>query len=45
LKPQLRDALIFGEVSDLREDWMAHADRVLADEQIVAVVGEALSTR
>ena len=39
------DGLIFEEVSDLREDWMAHADRVLADEQIVAAVYEALSKR
>src|SRR6516225_9832151 len=39
------DGLIFEEVSDLREDWMAHSDRVLADEQIVAAVYEALSKR
>ena len=30
------DGLISEEVSDLRESWMTHADRVLADEQIVA---------
>ena len=30
------DGLIAGEVSDLREDWMKHADVVLADEAIVA---------
>jgi IS5 family transposase len=39
------DGLIAGEVSDLREGWMAHADRVLADEQIVAAVYEALARR
>jgi IS5 family transposase len=39
------DGLIAGEVSDLREDWMDHADRVLADEQIVAAVYEALAQR
>src|SRR6202043_419928 len=39
------DGLIAEEVSDLREDWMQHADRVLADEQIVAAVDEALSKR
>jgi transposase, IS5 family len=39
------DGLIAGEVSDLREDWMHHADEVLADEQIVAVVHEALAQR
>ena len=32
------DGLIAEEVSDLREGWMEHADRVLADEQIVAAV-------
>src|SRR6202167_2994945 len=37
------DGLIAEEVSDLREGWMEHADRVLADEQIVAAVYEALA--
>jgi IS5 family transposase len=32
------DGLIAEEVSDLREDWMKHADEVLADEEIVAIV-------
>ena len=35
------DGLIAEEVSDLREDWMKHADAVLADEDIVAAVYEA----
>src|SRR5437660_3330621 len=39
------DGLITGEVSDLREGWMTHADRVLADEQIVGAVYEALARR
>src|SRR5947199_2734973 len=39
------DGLIAGEVSDLREGWMEHADRVLADEQVVAAVYEALAKR
>jgi transposase, IS5 family len=39
------DGLIAEEVSDLREDWMHHADQVLADEQIVAAVYEALARR
>jgi IS5 family transposase len=39
------DGLIAEEVSDLREDWMQYADRVLMDEQIVATVYEALSQR
>jgi transposase, IS5 family len=37
------DGLIAEEVSDLREDWMNHADAVLADESIIAVVYEALA--
>ena len=39
------DSLIAEEVSDLREDWMRHADQVLADEQMVAAVYEALGKR
>src|SRR6266480_4587119 len=39
------DGLIAEEVSDLREGWMEHADRVLAAEQIVAAVYEALARR
>ena len=39
------DGLIAEEVSDLREGWMEHADRVLADERIVAAVYEALAKR
>jgi IS5 family transposase len=39
------DGLIAEEVNDLREDWMAYADEVLADEEIVAIVYEALAKR
>ena len=39
------DGLIAEEVSDLREDWMTHADQVLADDQMVAAVYEALAKR
>jgi transposase, IS5 family len=39
------DGLIAEEVSDLREGWMKHADTVLADEDIVAAVYEALAKR
>src|ERR1700691_4304125 len=39
------DGLIAGEVSDLREGWMKHTDAVLADEEIVAAVYEALARR
>jgi IS5 family transposase len=37
--------LIAEEVSDLREDWMKHADAVLADDEIVAAVYEAFGKR
>ena len=39
------EGLIAEEVSDLREEWMTHADQVLEDEQLVAAVYEALSKR
>ena len=39
------DGLIAGEVSDLCENWMPHADAVLADEEIVAIVYDVLAKR
>jgi IS5 family transposase len=39
------DGLIAAEIGDLREDWMAHADAVLTDEQLMATVYEALAKR
>ena len=39
------DGLIAAEVDDLCEDWMKHADQVLADELLVAAVYEALAKR
>src|SRR5215204_4844938 len=46
-RPQLHfgEGLIAEEVSDLREDWMKHADQVLEDEQLVATVYEAMARR
>jgi IS5 family transposase len=46
-RKQLRfgDGLIAEEVSDLCENWMPYADEVLADEEIVATVYEALGKR
>src|ERR1043166_7332943 len=46
-RAQLRfgDGMIAEEVSDLREDWMSHADQVLADEQMVGAVSEGLARR
>ena len=39
------EGLIAEEVTDLREDWMKHADQVLEDELLVAAVYEALVRR
>jgi IS5 family transposase len=39
------DGLIAEEVSYRREDWMKHADTVLADEDVVVAVYEALATQ
>jgi hypothetical protein len=39
------DGLIAEEVSDLRENWMQHADDVLADEEVIAAVYETLAKR
>jgi len=39
------DGLIAEEVKDLYEDWMKHADHVLADNEIVAAVYDALAKR
>src|ERR1700730_11318638 len=39
------DGLIAQEVSDLREDWMTHADEVLADDDILVAAYEALARR
>ena len=39
------EGLIAEEISDLREQWMKHADQVLEDEQLVSTVYEALAKR
>jgi IS5 family transposase len=39
------DGLIADQVSDLREDWMKHADAVLTDEELITSVYEALAKR
>ena len=39
------EGLIAEEVSDLREEWMTHADQVLEDEQLISTVYEALAKR
>jgi len=37
------EGLIAEEISDLREEWMTHADKVLDDEQLISTVYEALA--
>jgi hypothetical protein len=37
--------LIADEMKCLHEDWMIHADQVLADERILGLVYEALASR
>src|SRR6266849_529975 len=39
------DGIIHAEITDLREDWMTHADKVLEDEQLMTTVYEALMKR
>jgi IS5 family transposase len=39
------DGLIAAEIGDLREAWMAHADKVLTDETLMATAYEALAKR
>jgi transposase, IS5 family len=39
------DGLIADEIKDLREPWMAAAEQVLSDEQLIATVYEALARR
>ena len=39
------DGLIEDEVKGLSEEWMIHADRVLEDEQLIAIVFEELGKR
>lgn len=39
------DGLIAAEVKDLREAWMSHIDTILADDQIISAVYQALAQR
>jgi transposase, IS5 family len=39
------DGLIATEVKDLREAWMPHVDTILADDEIIAAVHQALAQR
>jgi IS5 family transposase len=42
---QFGEGLIAEEVTDLREDWMKHADQVLEDDTLISAVYEALARR
>src|SRR5258708_39702599 len=44
-QPSFGDGLIAAEVDDLREPWMQHADAVLRDDELVAMVHAALARR
>jgi Transposase domain (DUF772) len=44
-QPSFGDGLIAEEVDDLRERWMQHADAVLGDDELVAMVHKALAQR
>ena len=45
LQRSFGDGLIAAEVKDLREAWMPHVDAILADDQIIAAVHQALAQR
>ena len=45
LQRSFGDGLIVAEVKDLRDAWMPHVDAILADDEIVAAVYQALAQR
>lgn len=45
LQRSFGDGLIAAEVEDLREAWMPHVDAILADDEIIAAVHQALAQR
>jgi transposase, IS5 family len=45
LQRSFGDGLIAAEVKDLREAWMPHVDAILADDEIIAAVHQALAQR
>ena len=45
LQRSFGDGLIAAEVKDLRDAWMPHVDAILADDEIVAAVHQALAQR
>jgi IS5 family transposase len=45
LQRSFGDGLIAAEVEDLHEAWMPHVDTILADDEIIAAVHQALAQR
>jgi len=45
LQRSFGDGLIAAEVKDLRDAWMPHVDTILADDEIIAAVHQALAQR
>src|SRR5271166_5808876 len=45
LQRSFGDGLIAAEVKDLRDPWMPHVDAILADDEIIAAVHQALAQR
>ena len=45
LQRSFGDGLIAAEVKDLRDAWMPHVDAILADDEIIAAVHQALAQR
>jgi transposase, IS5 family len=45
LQRSFGDGLIAAEVKDLHEAWMPHVDAILADDEIIAAVHQALAQR
>lgn len=45
LQRSFGDGLIAAEVKDLRETWMPHVDAILADDEIIGAVHQALAQR
>ena len=45
LQQSFADGLIFGEVEDLWEPWMRHADKALEDEALLLLIQQELMKR
>jgi transposase, IS5 family len=45
LQRSFGDGLIAAEVKDLQDTWMPHVDAILADDEIITAVHQALAQR